>query len=113
VASRCSEGYGRFNANDITLPSTLAHRIAYTWLVGPIPPAMTLDHLCRNTSCVNPAHLEVVTSAENSRRAVKWNRGKLHCMHGHSFDEANTYKTPDGRRACKTCLRAIQRRRVR
>lgn len=49
--------------------SVLAHRLAYGLLVGPIPEGMTLDHLCRNTACVNPAHLEPVERAENTRRA--------------------------------------------
>lgn len=47
----------------------LAHRAAYELLVGPIPAGLTLDHLCRNTKCCNPAHLEPVTNAENVRRA--------------------------------------------
>lgn len=113
VASRCREGYGRFNANDIELPSTLAHRIAFTWCVGAIPEGMTLDHLCRNTSCVNPSHLEVVTASENSRRAVPWNRGKAACIHGHPFDEANTYVAADGRRSCKACRARVQAARKR
>lgn len=113
VAARCREGYGRFNADDAQLPSTLAHRIAYTWLVGPIPADMTLDHLCRNTSCVNPDHLEVVTASENSRRAIPWNTGKTHCIHGHPFDQVNTYVAVDGRRSCRACRAAVQRRRVR
>lgn len=37
-------------------------------LRGPIPDGLQLDHLCRNPSCVNPAHLEIVTGAENIRR---------------------------------------------
>jgi hypothetical protein len=109
TASRCREGYGRFNADDADLPSTLAHRIAYTWLVGPIPEGLTLDHLCRNTSCVNPDHLEPVTAAENSRRAGNWNRGKTHCTHGHEFTTTNTYMAPDGRRACRECRRRSRR----
>lgn len=46
-----------------------AHRVAYELLVGPIPDGLTLDHLCRNTRCVNPKHLEPCTAAENARRA--------------------------------------------
>lgn len=45
-----------------------AHRYAYRTLVGSIPDGLFLDHLCRRPSCVNPAHLEPVTPAENTRR---------------------------------------------
>jgi hypothetical protein len=45
-----------------------AHRIAYMDLVGPIPDGLHLDHLCRVTTCVNPAHLEPVTPGENVHR---------------------------------------------
>lgn len=54
-------GYGRNGA-------TLAHRMVYTRERGPIPEGLHLDHLCRNTLCVNPDHLEPVTNAVNSRR---------------------------------------------
>jgi len=63
------DGYGV--TSDPILGSTgYAHRIVYRWLVGPIPHEMQLDHLCRVKLCVNPAHLEVVTGAENIRRAA-------------------------------------------
>lgn len=42
-----------------------AHREMYERIVGPIPPELQLDHLCRNRRCVNPGHLEPVTCKEN------------------------------------------------
>jgi WhiB family redox-sensing transcriptional regulator len=33
---------------------------------------------------------------------------KTRCKHGHPFNAANTYYTPDGRRRCRTCLREAQ-----
>lgn len=37
------------------------HRISYTLLCGKIKSGLVIDHLCRNTSCLNPQHLEAVT----------------------------------------------------
>jgi WhiB family redox-sensing transcriptional regulator len=33
---------------------------------------------------------------------------KTHCKHGHPYNAANTYYSPDGRRRCRTCLREAQ-----
>lgn len=77
----------------------LAHRVSYEVSVGPIPEGMVIDHLCRNKRCVNPAHLEVVTSRENTRRAMR-----THCINGHEFDEENTWMH-EGKRYCRACRR--------
>ncbi len=45
-----------------------AHRLFYERFKEKIPKGMFIDHLCRNTICVNPSHMEVVTPAENTRR---------------------------------------------
>ena len=45
------------------------HRLSYRLVTGPVPADLTIDHLCVNRTCVNPAHMEVVTRGENVRRA--------------------------------------------
>lgn len=67
TAAKKPNGYGQFHAGRTMVR---AHRWAYEHLVGPIPADMTLDHLCRVRACVNPAHLEPVTNAENHHRGV-------------------------------------------
>ena len=61
---RPDNGYGRWRGR-------AAHRVMYEMLVGPIPEGMELDHLCRFKACVNPAHLQPVTHAENVRRTPR------------------------------------------
>lgn len=82
----------------------LVHRAVYEVLVGPIPAGFQIDHLCRNTACYNPAHLEAVTPAENSRRRVA---RITHCPFGHPYDEGNTYTAPTRHggvnRQCRIC----------
>jgi len=94
----------------------LPHRYAYESLIGSIPEGMTIDHLCRNRDCCNPAHMEPVTNRENVMRGdtiPASHAAQTHCLRGHPFDEANTYiaKTAYGRpaRACRACHREWQR----
>lgn len=101
TGSHDREGYGRFQHN-------AAHRAAYERLIGPIPPGLVIDHLCRNRGCQNPAHMEAVTIGENARRGIQHNLLKTHCPAGHAFDASNTYIRPKGQRACRTCHRGAQ-----
>lgn len=96
------DGYGLLWANGRRYR---AHRWYWEQANGPIPDGLVIDHLCRNPSCVNPAHMEVVTHEENTRRGDNpfvQNARKTHCMNGHPFDEQNTY-IHGGTRHCKTC----------
>lgn len=94
----------------------MAHRISYEMEVLPIPSGLVIDHKCRNTLCVNPYHLEPVTSKENTRRgtvaeaARQTQLSKTHCPQGHPFAGDNLYVKPNGRRECRACVRASGRR---
>lgn len=59
-------GYGRVSRNNKV---EYAHRVSYQLTHGSIDPELTIDHLCRVTMCINADHLELVTLAENARRA--------------------------------------------
>lgn len=111
---RKSDGYGRFSPAQHK--STLAHRHAYETLIGPIPPGLVLDHLCRNHGCVNPDHLEPVTQAENLRRGYGpgWRAYRSgYCLRGHALTGENVGTQGPGWRYCKTCrAEGIRRRRA-
>ncbi len=102
-------GYGQIRRDG---SHAKAHRVAYDLLVGPIPDGLELDHLCRVRNCVNPAHLEPVTHAENVRRGLSGQRqrAKTHCPAGHPYDAENTYVAPRGDRGCRACRMASKRR---
>lgn len=98
--ARSDNGYGTFWNGQRTV---LVHRWSYEHHVGPIPEGLTIDHLCRNRLCVNPAHLEPVTFTENIRRRQ---RLITHCKSGHEFTPENTYVLhPKNGRQCRTCRR--------
>lgn len=82
----------------------MAHRYSFT-LAYEREPVGEVDHRCRNTMCVNPDHLEDVTSRENRRRASVYEYAGT-CMRGHPLSVENTYVTPaTGHRRCRVCRR--------
>lgn len=102
IGSKRRRGYGRLKVNGKTFA---AHRYSYELNVGPIPEGLHLDHLCKNTSCVNPDHLEPVTCAENIRRGEtgKWQQPWTACSKGHELTDDNVRISSDGRRRCLAC----------
>lgn len=61
--------YGMFRVNNTM--TRRAHVLSYELYYGPVPEGKELDHLCRETLCVNPQHLEPVTHGENIKRGVE------------------------------------------
>jgi len=110
----CSvDGYGRLKSNG---QAKMSHRVVYEYFLGPIPDGLQIDHLCRVRRCVNPDHLEPVTVHENSIRSNSFaavNARKTHCIHGHPFDQANTYREARGRRLFRACRLASDHKRNR
>ena len=122
VATRCwtwtgfrRGGYGRIMAPRPARRCSQVHRVTYEHLVGPIPPGLDLDHLCRNRSCCNPDHLEPVTRSVNILRAGPYRKARefwadspprrkqTHCRLGHPL-----HTTPKGTRRCLICRRLWQ-----
>ncbi len=115
IACATDKGYGAFYESG---KMVVASRKAYELVNGPIAEGMQIDHLCRNTICVNPSHLESVTPSTNILRGdlarVTRERYllKQHCPQGHPYDSQNTYRAKSvGPRRCRIC-RKTQHGRV-
>jgi hypothetical protein len=110
------EGYGEIKAEQGN-KKYKAHRVAYELYKGPIPDGLVIDHICRNTSCVNPDHLRAITKVENTMIGFGY-MAKLArrdcCNHGHPFTAENTISKNGKRRKCRTCknLNEMNRKRM-
>ena len=110
-----SNGYGQLHVKNRLHGklNIIIHRWMCERFIGPIPQGFHVDHLCRVTQCVNPAHLELVTRRENMLRGKTVgarNASKTHCIHGHEFTPANTYRPNPNHRHCRQCAKEYQRR---
>jgi len=94
------------------------HIVAYKLKRGDYPSGLELDHLCRNTVCCNPDHLDPVTHEENVRRGllpgvVAARTEATSCRRGHKFTESNTRirTTTNGKtyRQCWECIKQSSR----
>ncbi len=62
------KGYGKLWVGGRSGRRLAAHRASYAVFAGPIPDGLVIDHLCRNTRCINPDHLEPVPQRTNLLR---------------------------------------------
>ena len=110
-AAKHPDGYGLFH---LPAPRRMvrAHRFAWeNYHSRPVPEGMQLDHLCRVPACVNPDHLELVTSRENTLRGIgptSANAKKQTCPRGHAYSGKRSW-----RRRCGECEREQDRARYR
>jgi hypothetical protein len=103
LACRLEAGYGRFS---VKRHPRMAHRIAFVFANGYIGPNLTVDHLCKNRGCCNPAHLEAVTLREN---VLRRGGGDGFCRFGHLLDRQITNADGYVWRTCGTCAARRQR----
>ena len=103
-----ARGYGQFCAFNTHLP---AHRVTYEFIYGPVD-SLVVDHVCRNRSCVNVAHLRPLTFAQNIMVGTcppAINARKTHCPRGHEMTTENTIFRTRGTRECRVCKNLLRR----
>lgn len=91
IASKGNHGYGQFRVKGTM---TVAHRVAYELTHGKIPEGLLVRHKCRG-KCVNPAHLELGTTAQNNADMVRdktSTRGERHANHKLTEEEVREIK---------------------
>ena len=108
-----SRGYGACTVKGKKL---YVHRYVYALVRGEFDQSLSIDHLCRNTRCCNPDHLEPVPIRVNILRSPRGasavNARKTHCPKGHLYDDGNTW-VYDGVRVCRACKIAWEREKRR
>lgn len=107
--SVASHGYAQVGWQDSSKGErnvVLAHRASWEFAMGPVPLGHTLDHLCKQKRCVNPAHMRILTNYENARRTSgrDWPLGQ--CVNGHP--NSDSYQQAKGKRICRPCNRTFQ-----
>ena len=94
------------------------HTLVLTAFVGPKPEGLCARHLNGVPHDNRLENLAWGTYSENKfdqvRHGTDAQASKTHCIHGHPFDDGNTYVYRQGNgwgRGCKECRRNIVRRR--
>jgi hypothetical protein len=112
TSSTKGAGYGNFRLNGKFVS---AHRTSYEHYIGEIPEGLVVRHQCPyvegetdNRRCVNPDHLDVGTSKQNTIEgtglAAK-NASKNHCPKC----ESDYTAMKNGKRFCRPCSISYQR----
>lgn len=104
-------GYGRiWRTEDGVAKRELAHRVSFEMTNGAIPTDKVIDHICHNTLCVRPSHLQAVTQKQNTenlqgvgtrntsgvtgvwwnKRNQKWDARVMNNGHRHNVGSFNT-----------------------
>lgn len=93
------------------------HRLVLEAFVGPCPEGAEACHYDDDPANNALENLRWASSSENRQDSVRNGRHHMarrtHCPHGHPFDEENTklVASRPGRRICRTCYNAYQRKR--
>jgi hypothetical protein len=111
-------GYGQFtlrwfkNSQGKWRSQTVrAHRLM--WMIAnqdDIPEGLTIEHTCRNKSCLNPLHLELLDRGENARRGntLKVCKSGLHSMTGSNVIRRPSQPSTKGE--CRACANSRRRK---
>lgn len=82
-----TQGYGVISVNNRPF---YAHRLSMLMKQGYLTEGLVIDHLCNNSTCVNPDHIEEVTNRENVVRSPRhsmntggYSHYKEFCKRGH------------------------------
>lgn len=73
------DGYGKIIYSNKR--TAKAHRFSYTRYIGKIPAGMLVCHTCDIRNCVNPEHLFIGTSRDNTQDMVSKGRGIFGARH--------------------------------
>lgn len=100
-----SQGYGRIT---IEGRCDYVHRASWREHAGmEIPDGRVIDHVCENRACFNPAHLELVSTQENTNRRQNSQASRTHCPKGHRYAGHNLRIAYDKKgmphRTCVAC----------
>lgn len=111
-----TSGRRQFNLSDGVKPRHhQIHRLVLRAFVGPCPEGMEVLHADDDPMNNNLGNLRYGTRSENQydrvRNGIHHQANKTHCPHGHEYTEANTCRKRTGKRVCKTCVAAYDKRK--